>query len=91
MYVVLRPTDGHGNHFVVLTNPRQVSPQSRLPFFRNAIAAILGAKNQMDMVPGEGMCQSVAPTGLYTIAILAPTALALNQVQVPRWATVFRP
>ena len=27
----------------------------------------------MYVVPGEGMSQSVAPTGLYTIAILAPT------------------
>jgi len=99
VYVVLRPTNRQGNHFVVLTNPRQVSPQSRLPIFRNGIAPILGAEDQMDVVPGERMCHSVAPSGLYTIAILAPTALVLNEVEGlalnemkgPRWATVFRP
>jgi hypothetical protein len=45
MYVVFRLTNRHGNHFMVLTNPSQVSPQSRLPFFRNAVAAVLGAED----------------------------------------------
>jgi hypothetical protein len=83
VYVVFCPADRHGNHFVVLTNPGQVSPQSRLPFFRNGFAAILGAEDQMDVVPGKGMCHSVAPPGLYGIALHFPP--------LPRWATVFRP
>ena len=79
--MVLRPTNREGNHFLVLTNPVRVRPQSRLPFFRNAIAAVLGAEDQMYVVPGEGMCHSIAPSGLHTIAILAPTAPALNEVE----------
>jgi len=78
MYVVLGPTDGKGNYFVVLTNPGTVRPQSRLPFFRNGVAAVLCAEDQMEMVPRKGMCQSVAPSGLYTIAIPAPTAPAVG-------------
>ncbi len=81
VYVVLCSADGQGNHLVVLTNPGQVGPQSRLPLFRNRITAVLGAEDQMYLVLGEGMCRSVAPSGLHTIAILAPTAPALNEVE----------
>jgi hypothetical protein len=62
--MVLRPTDRKSNHFVILTNPGQVRPQSRLPFFRDDVAAVLRAEHRMNVVPREGMCQSVAPTGL---------------------------
>jgi len=47
VYVVLCSADGQGNHLVVLTNPGQVGPQSRLPLFRNRITAVLGAEDQM--------------------------------------------
>ena len=78
MYVILCPSDGHGNHFVILTNPGQVSPQPRLPLFRDGVAAVLRAEDQMDVVPREGMRHCVAPSGLYTIPILAPTAPAVG-------------
>src|ERR1019366_2010434 len=72
-----------GNHFVVLTNPGQVGPQSRLPFFRDGIPAVLGAEDKMPVIPGKGMCHSAAPSGLGINALHAPP--------LPRWATVFRP
>ncbi len=81
--VVLRPSNRERNHFMVLTNPGQISPQSRLPLFRNGILAVLGAENQMDMIPGKRMCHSAAPSGLYLIALQVPP--------LSRWATIFRP
>jgi hypothetical protein len=83
VYVVLRPADCKTDHFVVLTNPSNVSLQSRLPFSRDHVAPVLGAEDQMNVVPGEGMCHSVAPSGLHGIALCVPP--------LPRWATVFRP
>ena len=65
------------------SHPGQVSPQSRLPFFRNGLAAVFGAEDQMDMVPGKGMCHSVAPLGLYGIAFHSPP-LPLHFVQGKR-------
>jgi hypothetical protein len=76
--VVLCAANRQGNHFVVFANRGQVSPQSRLPFFRDGIAAVLGAEDQMDVVPRKGMCHSVAPSGLYIIALHVPTASAVG-------------
>ena len=53
MNAVLRPADREGNHFVILANPAEVSPQSRLPFFCDRIAAIFHAEDEMDMVSGK--------------------------------------
>jgi hypothetical protein len=81
--MVLRPTDRKSNHFVVLTNLGQVGPQSRLPFLRNGVAAVLRAEDQMDVIPRKSMRQSVAPRGLNLSRYETPP--------LPRWATLFRP
>jgi hypothetical protein len=72
--VVFRSANRERNHLVILGNPCQVGPQARLKVLRNGIAAIFGAEDHVDVIPGKCMCQCVAPPGLYAIASWLPTA-----------------
>jgi hypothetical protein len=53
MHVVFRAADRDGNHFIILANARDVGPEPRLHFAQDCIATLLGAENQMDVIPGE--------------------------------------
>src|SRR5712691_10289108 len=78
--VILRPANHERNHFVVLTNAGQVSPQPRLQFLLNCAAAILGAEDHMEVVPEIGVGHCAAPLGLYTTLLSSPTASAVGYV-----------
>jgi hypothetical protein len=74
VHVVFRSANRERDHAVILGNSCEVGPQARLKVLRNGIAAIFGAEDHMDVVPGKCMSQCVAPPGLYAIASWLPTA-----------------
>jgi hypothetical protein len=62
--VVFGAADREGSDFVIPAISARVCPQSRLPFLRDGVAAVLGAEDQMDVNSGEGMRHCAAPSGL---------------------------
>src|SRR5580704_13825315 len=100
MRMIFRAADGERNDFMVAANPAEVGPQSRLPFFWDGVAAILGAKHQMDVDAGKGMRHRAAPSGLMIPHWSVPThrfrvtsyraGPSLRSGQA-RWATICRP
>src|SRR5258708_2477068 len=77
MYVVGHAADGEGQHVVVLANARHVRPEPHLRFFGNEPFAVLGAKDQMDVVLCVAVGQRCRPSGpLENLYHLLPRAYA---------------
>jgi len=76
--VVFGAADRDRDHFVIFTYSCYIRPQARLYFFRDGIATVIGAEDQMDVVSGIRVGQCAAPPGLYPSALHAPTASAVG-------------
>src|SRR5258708_865171 len=85
MYVVGHAADGEGQHVVVLANARHVRPEPLLHFVGNEPFAVLGAKDQMDVVLCVAVGQRCRPSG-GSRKFISPLTQGLRT-----WARLFRP
>ena len=59
--VVFSSANWNHSHVLVFGDSREVGPKGRLQFLGDRLAAILGAKDHVDVIFGEGVRQCVAP------------------------------
>jgi len=84
MHMILRAAYRERYHPVILANPGQIRPQSRLPFPGDRFPAFPGTENHVKVVSRKGMGHCAAPFG-------ASCYLNTDLPALARWATLFRP